>query len=310
MLLSSQRLVRKQVYFTYTYHSLRWLSGEAQGGDRGHGARTGKNGPRRDPSSPQARGEAVKGAAYQYFRGKEPVRNDNWVAGVKNAILPRRGSEYHQRSDLDSHPSFPSPSPGRIVNTRKKFAKTNAVRGQRRENADSFDANGPTYTPRKSRKYRNNESEEDSYDSVIGHGQIPPNIIPQLFDMMSIQQKIEDKQQIDVKGFDHGDKFLAELIGECLKNDHGVYHGIFTSKQVDEVEVPVARSTERLLRVSLPDIQEDKDSIGYKLGCNAWQVLSKNYYFSEADCKYMSQTIARMSNEILTAAREQLETDK
>lgn len=105
--------------------------------------------------------------------------------------------------------------------------------------------------------------------------------------------------------------FLAEVITECLKNEDGVYRNVFTSKELfDNARIPVARPAQTLLMSTIPDMNEDPDSIGYKLGSTAWQVLSKNYYFNEAECKYMSQSVARRTNMLLNEAEKDFETDK
>lgn len=295
-----------------------------------------------------SRGEEARGSAISFFRSRRTEGSANWIKGVKELLIPKKEGienssasskqqQYRQQQQQKQHHSEEQSSgndsagvmnnkPAKIFNSRMK--KTGGNRGGfggggrfndenlfGDDNTDGSSGGGSNFSRSKSSR-RSNKSEQDDNSSNDNYNpnayeSVPPNIMLHLFDVEALQHKIEDGLGIDTKGLDHGDEFIANVITQCLKNEDGVYREVITSKELfDNLRIPVARPAKSLLMSTIPDINEDPDSIGYKLGSTAWQVLSKNYYYSEAECKYMSQKIAKLTNKIMTMAQDpNLETD-
>ena len=264
------------------------------------------------------RGEEARGSAISFFRSRREEGSANWIKGVKELLIPKKGNESRGRDkDAERRPSSDEEifeRSAKSFNTRKKF-DNNRVAGGSKYNTgyNKFGEDGPSFSkPRSRRTARGEEQDDSSSDNYRSSTveTVPPNVMLQLFDVEALQHKIEDKMGIDLEELDEGDRMLANIVMECLKNEDGVYREVLTSKDLfDNLRIPVARPARSLLMSTIPDINEDPDSIGYKLGSTAWQALSKNYYYTEAECKYMSQSIARITNKILARAEEDFETD-
>ena len=257
--------------------------------------------------------EQTRGSAISFFRSRQTGGSTNWIKGVKELLVPKKGNEtsssnQHQYTgSIADDSDKDSSSPTRIFNSKKKFNNRGATGGGGKWSSAQDDGleGGPNVFKSKSRRgsNRGDDTQEDAGSDRIRPESVPPNVMLQLFDAEALQHKIEDRMGIDVDGLDHGDEFIANVITECLKNEDGVYREVITSKELfDNIRIPVARPARSLLMAATPDIHEDPNSIGYKLGSTAWQVLSKNYYFSEAECKYMSHSVARLTNKIIADA--------
>ena len=263
------------------------------------------------------RGEEARGSAISFFRSRQTDGSTNWIKGVKELLMPKKdGDETSSSRQKSVEPSTDGAEgidkPVRIFNSRKKAGNRGAVAGKRNDAFDNYDeGGGSTFTRSKSRR-SNRDEQDDSNDNYNPNTveTVPPNVMLQLFDVEALQHKIEDRMGIDLEGLDKGDQFLAHVLTQCLKNEDGIYREVITSREMyDNLRIPVARPARSLLMAATPDINEDPDSIGYKLGSTAWQTLSQNYYYSEADCKYMSQKVARITNKIIAMAEEDFETD-
>lgn len=252
------------------------------------------------------RGEQSKGATIAFFRGlsssegkskiwsklKDNIRAaDPNAANIKSSVEDNTGEGAKQDS-LSGFQKFP-----RIMNS-KSYSKSPS----RSSGANMADGGAPPPSFGKARRNRGGDSAMDDKDddSDWQDEQIPQAIQNMLFDHEQLQKLLEEpgKHIVD-EGLDSGDKFIANIITQALKTTDGVYRDVQVSKSFGTVKLPVARPARHLLMTTIPDIPDDPASRGYELGSVAWHVLSKNYYYSEVDCKYMSQSISRLANNYL-----------
>ena len=273
-----------------------------------HNRKFSTTGENKTPSDQnEHRGEQSKGATIAFFRGlsssegkskiwsklKDNIRAaDPNAANIKPSVEDNTGEVSRQDSSSDFR-KFP-----RIVNL-KSFSKSPSRTWTPSNTADGV-APPPSFG-----KGRRNRGGDGGMDDKDDDGdwqdeQIPQAIQNMLFDHEQLQNLLEEpgKRIADV-GLDYGDKFIANIVTQALKTSDGVYRDVQVSKSFRTVKLPVARPARHLLMTTIPDIPDDPSSRGYELGSVAWHVLSKNYYYSEADCKYMSQSISRLANRYL-----------
>lgn len=129
-----------------------------------------------------------------------------------------------------------------------------------------------------------------------------------LFDLDYFKTLARKGLTIDSSEMDNFDKFLATTLVESLKSSDDSYRYIAEDPSFRRTFVPKARPIKKLLQSIRPDIHSvAPDSPGYELGVQAWEVLSKNLYYSEQDRDEMANNIARLADKILTQAANMTE---
>mmetsp|Transcript_10837 Transcript_10837/g.10466 ORF Transcript_10837/g.10466 Transcript_10837/m.10466 type:complete len:401 (-) Transcript_10837:3693-4895(-) len=102
--------------------------------------------------------------------------------------------------------------------------------------------------------------------------------------------------QIDTAGMDPVDAFLAEMYQESFKVEGNSIREVLVDKKWHRTRLPKPRNIRALVAAMTPQITTvEKGSEAYHLGATAFSVLSKNYYYSEGDQRYMGNEIARQA---------------
>lgn len=131
-----------------------------------------------------------------------------------------------------------------------------------------------------------------------------------LFDLDYFTTLANKGLAIDASGMDQFDNFLASALVESLKSPDDTVRYIEESPSFRRTFVPKPRPIMKLLQSIHPDIHSvGPDSPGYELGVQAWEVLSKNLYYSEKDRDIMANNIARLADKIITKANEMTDCD-
>lgn len=281
--------------------------------------------------SHENRGEQSKGATHSYYRSQS--QSAGIFGQMKQNIGPHEIPRPTYRDDAGTDDASQSaPRTPRIMN--KKFSRGGAGSGKAWPAPAGGDADEGAAPAQPAQRFRrrggsddDNASISDDDDSKSDDDKIPPPIRNLLFDAEHLQELLLEKDAREpgqlpghARGYtydfddsdepmDAGDAFLFHAVTECLKTEDGVYRTVAVSREFHNVRLPVARPALNLLMTTIPDLRERPDSMGYKLGSNAWQVLSKNYYYSEADCKYMSSAISRVTNKLLKQAEKDFTVD-
>lgn len=140
-------------------------------------------------------------------------------------------------------------------------------------------------------------------DGNINFDRIPPGVLAGLEDIDGLVETINTKDSmLEMDDFNKGEKFLADLVYQCARSSDGVYRDIFTTREFPNVRIPQARPASTLLRSTVPDLNVPVDSEGFEVGSTAWQVLSKNFYYTKADCEYIANMSAIHVNKLLAKA--------
>jgi hypothetical protein len=151
-------------------------------------------------------------------------------------------------------------------------------------------------------KKKKRDVDGDREDYVEGGLNIPEYVLGSLFDDTIDIQQLEKSLEDVRSGKDQEsdlDIFLADVLIKCSKNEDGIYRDVFVSREFKNLRIPKPRSTLELLRTTIPDIDQDPNSLGYSLGAASWHVLSQNFYYSEPQCKEFSNKVASLTNQIL-----------
>ena len=134
-----------------------------------------------------------------------------------------------------------------------------------------------------------------------GNAPLPPAIEALLFANDFFQKAAKSGKTLDTSDMDPADAFLADVFMESQKTDSGEYRVVHESASFGRVEIPQARPMEQLVTSMTPNIYAaPTGSAGYTLGAQAWDTVSKNYYWSESDRDYMANGIAREAERILS----------
>jgi hypothetical protein len=144
----------------------------------------------------------------------------------------------------------------------------------------------------------------DSYNETI-----PPMLANALFDMEHFATYAGKGKQIPEKGMDDIDKFLANIFIESFKTESHEVRTVVESPKLRRVLIPRARPLSSLIESMQPKIYEANEygSLGYNLGSEAWEVVSKNYYYSENERHYICNGIARLGDKIMTKLEKEID---
>jgi hypothetical protein len=259
----------------------------------------------------ESRTVQAKGATIAYFRSTSKLLSDRGKESIWNKIKKDirfenvnvdegRSTSNSSHGSVDGDGGSPGGRPRRKPRARPPISEDE-------EDEKAFGAVAEARA--RSRRRGGGDSDEDeaaaaeaAEESTLSD-RIPPGILAGLEDIDSLVAQIRKKDsEIDMDDFSRGEKFLAEMIYQCARTEDGVYRDVFTSNDFPNIQIPRARSASTLLRSTVPDLTVPADTLGFEVGSTAWQVLSKNFYFTEADCKYMASMSAVHTNKILDKA--------
>jgi len=132
---------------------------------------------------------------------------------------------------------------------------------------------------------------------------IDPAIQSMLFDMDHFQDLVKAGKTISTEGMDDIDKFLAHALVESMKSSTDEFRHVETTPGFAKIQVPKPRSMLQLAHSITPRIHTAAPGTeGYRAAAQAWEVLSKNLHYSEADRAMMCNTIARIINKVIDDA--------
>lgn len=144
-------------------------------------------------------------------------------------------------------------------------------------------------------------------DSDVFEEAIPPEIEAMLFEMNHFEEMAKRGQEINPRLLDDIDRFMAEVLVDSTKTSTGAVHTIIESPASRRTRIPMPRSTVRLLQSMRPRISDaPKSTEAYALASQAWEVLSKNVYFSEEQREQMCNSLARQTHRIYAGTDEVL----
>ena len=246
------------------------------------------------------RGEQTRGATIAFFRQRQADNQASPWTKIKSSRDDYKKKD-SIKTDTQSPSQYPStsPSPTRVLNSREK-ANKKAIKkstGLVKPSGDGRDQSTSAYINKKKKR----EEDRDGEDYSGGGLNIPEYILGSLYDDIDIQQ-LEKSLEDVTSGKDQEsdlDIFLADILIKCSKNEDGIYRDVFVSREFKNLRIPKPRSTLELLRTTIPDINQDPNSLGHSLGAASWYVLSQNFYYSEPQCKDFSNKVASLTNQIL-----------
>jgi hypothetical protein len=174
-------------------------------------------------------------------------------------------------------------------------------RKPKKAQAGDGDAGGGGGSGGGGRRRREGGELEGSREGGGGNAALPPAIEALLFANDFFQKAAKSGKTLDTSDMDEADAFLADMFMESQKTESGEYRVVHENAGVGRVEIPRARPMEQLVTSMTPNIYAAPvGSTGYALGAQAWDTISKNYYWSESDRDYMANGIAREAEKILT----------
>eukprot|EP00602_Paraphysomonas_sp_CaronLab_P002559 CAMPEP_0185018596 /NCGR_PEP_ID=MMETSP1103-20130426/1261_1 /TAXON_ID=36769 /ORGANISM="Paraphysomonas bandaiensis, Strain Caron Lab Isolate" /LENGTH=394 /DNA_ID=CAMNT_0027548451 /DNA_START=269 /DNA_END=1453 /DNA_ORIENTATION=+ len=182
--------------------------------------------------------------------------------------------------------------------------------GDKTEDEDEYNQDAVDDAP-KSRKKAKDDENEDKFSTKLFDVEISSNpsagVPPEVKSMISNMEPFEDMarkgKEIDNSTLDGLDSFLAHMLVEANKTKDGTV--MFTEElgnQRKRIRTPRPRTTRQLARAVTPQIKSVKPNTdGYKLGSEAWEVLSKNPYYTQEEKEEMCNYIAQETDYILHA---------
>lgn len=144
---------------------------------------------------------------------------------------------------------------------------------------------------------RSRDDARDTGDSI------PPAMQALLFDHEYFEKEARSGKVLDTADMDGIDQFLADFYMESSKSKTGECRAVFDSAAIRRVVIPQARPMQQLLASMTPSISAAAvGSLGFELGCTAWDVVSKNTYYSDSDREYIANGIARETEAVYAYA--------
>lgn len=132
-----------------------------------------------------------------------------------------------------------------------------------------------------------------------GGGEITPAVEAMLKDHEYFQNLARSGMSIETEDLDELDTFLATTMMEAFKSESGEFTEVIRLANFRKTLIPQPRPLKKLLQVITPDIYEAPlHSEGYKVGVEAWEAISKNFYFTDAEKSYICNSIAKVINRI------------
>jgi hypothetical protein len=278
----------------------------------GRGARPGAGAT--DRTIDESRATQTKGATIAFFRSSSKSLSDRGRDSIWTKIKADIRAENVNVNDFrppnnDPHKNRP-PSDEIVKPKRKSRARPGPSTEDSGVDLKTFGSGAATDagTGGRGRFGRDADMDDDEDglaedDGNANTDRIPPGVLAGLEDIDGLVETINTKDSIlEMDDFNKGEKFLADLVYQCARSSDGIYRDIFTTREFPNVRIPQARPASTLLRSTVPDLNVPVESEGFEVGSTAWQVLSKNFYYTQADCKYIANMSAIHVNKLLAKA--------
>ena len=240
------------------------------------------------PSSPSSQGVKTS-------RPRPPHR------GPQQAQQPQRDQQ-EQRSQQQQPPPQQRPQMDAV-----STVDTSSAEVSREFNSRKYSKQGRSKgLSKKGKTGGSTEGGEDAarvYGGGGGEASIPPAIRALLFDHEHFEREARKGYVMDTADMDAGDAFLAECYMESYKSSTHEYRAVMESPSLRRTIIPQARPMSHLVGSMTPNIYAAPvGSRGYALGAGAWEVVSKNTCYSDADRDFISNGIAREAEKVIAKA--------
>lgn len=97
---------------------------------------------------------------------------------------------------------------------------------------------------------------------------------------------------------DDMDVLIREAFWGSLKTEDGVYRVFAPNPLVRSVRVPKSRTLSQLQHSLEPKITGDPTSAGFKIGLQGWNIISRNFYYSDRQKVEMANGLASKMNRL------------
>eukprot|EP01035_Chromulina_nebulosa_P020185 gene20185-26203_t len=126
-----------------------------------------------------------------------------------------------------------------------------------------------------------------------------------LLDMNYFKDIVSRGYSIEESEMDDFDKFTLDILLESIKSPDGEVLGMEYTPEFYRVRLPEHRPLIELIDSTKPRIQSVKnDTEGYNVALDAWDAISKNYFYSDAQKDRICNKIALLTNEVLEDAKK------
>ena len=221
---------------------------------------------------------------------------------------PQRGPQQAQQPQREQQEQRPQQQqPQRPQMDAVSTVDTSSAEGSREFNSRKYSKQGRSKGLSKKGKTGGGTEGGDDAARVYGGGggeaSIPPAIRALLFDHEHFEREARKGYVIDTADMDAGDAFLAECYMESSKSSTHEYRAVMESPSLRRTIIPQARPMSHLVGSMTPNIYAAPvGTRGYALGAGAWEVVSKNTCYSDADRDFISNGIAREAEKVFAKA--------
>lgn len=282
------------------------------------------------------RGEEAEGAMREWITNRKPekggffskIRDEVAPSSSPNAPSKEPASQrnVNMNRQRQAKPGGASPPqgqgnqqqrqgngrPGRVMNKRfpAKKAPDVAVPGYQgassSANQDDTDGGGVNRQGGRNRRRGKDDdftqNKDFSFDSAREED-VPPEIKAQLLDhefFMDLAHRGKIPHNLNTDGMDPVEEMLALSFFESMKTKSNTYETVMDG-EFKKTKLPKARNMRDLMYAMQPKINSaERGTEAYNIAEEAWGVINKNIYFTEAQKYQLTEGIARMSNRFMT----------